>query len=109
MVQMLLKQSGSATLLALALSLLTRIPSATAQTADQAWAYCNNANNQFGPEVQMGGCTAVIQNAHRVARHLKRAGNLLDRPPLDEEFAVYPSARFHNQHPAQPHAQKQGA
>jgi tetratricopeptide (TPR) repeat protein len=63
MVQMFLKRSGAATLLALALALLTEIPNATAQTADQAWAYCNNSNNQYGPEVSIGGCTAVIQNA----------------------------------------------
>lgn len=63
MVQMFLARSGATTLLALALGLLTGIPNATAQTAEQAWAYCNNSNNQYGPEASIEGCTAVIQNA----------------------------------------------
>ena len=48
-------------------------------------------------------CLTRAKNlAHRVARYLQGAGDLLDRLPFDQMFAPYPADRLHNQHPPPP-------
>src|SRR5271166_1957480 len=47
--------------------------------------------------------------AHRVARHPQVPSNLLDRLPLHETLAPYPTNRLHHQHPPPPAHDKAGS
>src|SRR5207237_3217891 len=52
--------------------------------------------------VRKRSCPRSKNLAHRVARHLQRAHDLLDRLAPDKVLAPDPADRLHNQHPPPP-------
>ena len=51
------------------------------------------------PHVLKGGCSRTQNLAHRIARYLQLAHDLLDRLAFDKALAPDPGDRLHNQHP----------
>lgn len=49
---------------------LTTSGAASAQTQDQQWAYCKDDGEVYVPDLQIGGCTALIQSGTLTAENL---------------------------------------
>ena len=63
---------------------------------------CSSWPADWNPE--RNRATPTQHLAHRVARHLQLANDLLDRLPFDNVLAPDPPNRLHNQHPPATHS-----
>nr|WP_281721915.1 tetratricopeptide repeat protein [Nitrosomonas nitrosa] len=55
---------------ALALALSAFAQGADAQTLDQQWAYCENRGDAYALDLQIGGCTGIIQSGQETQENL---------------------------------------
>ena len=70
MARTLLNRNASAALFALSCGLLAGTLDADAQAPDQQWTYCDNKAGDYAADLQIGGCTGVIQSGRETPVNL---------------------------------------